>query len=321
MKKKLFKWVGGKVWVKKRLVAIIENHCEENNQIDTYIEPCAGGLGSFLSVAETLSERGITKVYLNDINSVLISTFEDLYKHNLSLFKEYERIEAYYETRIPKEYRKLTPEMSKEEIKENLASARDYYLLMRREYNEIKDTPSLKRSALFIFLMQHAFNGIYRENGNGDFNTPYNWEPKVYGQFHMRNLFEEYRSLFLRFDVKFSSMDVFSFMDGLKKDKLDWKNIICYIDPPYMNEKNNELKYSAAGFSKENQKDLLLKIKEVGIVNIIYSNHDFDIFRDFALENNLSIRTLERKGKINPLKISKVSELLIFTEYGEKSDT
>ena len=99
-KKKLFKWVGGKKWIKDPLIDIVNNQVEGNRKIDTYIEPCVGGLGSFLAIANTLVSRGIKNVYLNDINEVLISTFRDLQKNNRSLYDEYIRIEKEYESRI-----------------------------------------------------------------------------------------------------------------------------------------------------------------------------------------------------------------------------
>lgn len=315
IKKKIFKWVGGKKWIKEPLVEIIKVHYDNNKNIDTYIEPCAGGLGSFLSISESLIKRNIKKVYLNDVNEVLISTFKDLYASNISLFEEYIRMEKEYESRIPKSYRVIEKGMTKEDIKENLESARDYYLERRTEYNSIKNVHSLKRSALFIFLMQHAFNGVYRENNNGGFNTPYNWEPKIASQFSMKIIFEEYKHLFSHFDIEFSSKDIFEFLNDMQSRNINWNNVICYIDPPYMNKKNNELKYSAGGFGKEVQLTLLGVIELNGITNIIYSNHDFPVFRDFAKRNGLRIRALSRNSRINPAKSSTICELLIYKDY------
>jgi len=315
IKKKIFKWVGGKKWIKDSLIDIIKAQYDNNNNIDTYVEPCAGGLGSFLSLSESLIKRGIKKVYLNDVNEVLISTFKDLYASNISLFDEYILIEKEYESRIPKEYREIVKGMQKEDIKENLTSARDYYLERRSEYNRIKTTHSLKRSALFIFLMQHSFNGVYRENNSGGFNTPYNWEPKIASQFVMRSIFEEYKHLFSHFEIEFSSKDIFEFLNDLQERRINWENTICYIDPPYMNVKNNELKYSAGGFGKEVQATLLGVIELTGIVNLIYSNHDFPIFRDFALRNGLKVRALSRNSRINPAKSTTICELLIYKNY------
>ena len=70
-------------------------------------------------------------------------------------------------------------------------------------------------------------------------NTPYNWEPKIAGQLEKQQLFSAYKNMFEHFELHFTSKDIFSFFEGLN---VNWENTICYIDPPFMNEKNNELK-------------------------------------------------------------------------------
>lgn len=315
-RKKLFKWVGGKKWIKEPLIDIIKQQKENNNNIDTYVEPCVGGLGSFLAVAESLIGRGIKNVYLNDINEVLITTFTHLQKKNVSLFDEYMRIEKEYEVRIPKEYRIVDKKvMDKEDIKDALKPARDYFLERRKEYNNIKHTPSLRRSALFIFLMQHVFNGVYRENKSGGLNTPYNWEPNVANQIEKELLFSAYKKVFNHFNLHFSSVDIFKFM---KEVPVNWNNTICYIDPPFMNEKNNELKYNKDHFTKAKQKELLELIENQKVVNIIYSNHNFPLFVDFANKNDLKVKIFFRSNRINPSNPTRTPELLIFKNYLEE---
>tara|TARA_Y100000588_G_scaffold210270_1_gene224225 strand:+ start:52486 stop:53445 length:960 start_codon:yes stop_codon:yes gene_type:complete len=311
-KKKLFKWVGGKKWIKDPLIDIVNNQVEGNRKIDTYIEPCVGGLGSFLAIANTLVSRGIKNVYLNDINEVLISTFRDLQKNNRSLYDEYIRIEKEYESRIPKEFRVLSKGMLKEDIKKALKPAQLFFLEKRKEYNSIKSTASIKRSALFIFLMQHVFNGVYRENGRGELNSPYNWEPKIAVQQEKIQLFSAYKNLFEKFNLHFSSKDIFRFFEEVE---VNWENTICYIDPPFMNKKNDELKYSKDQFTKDHQKQLLNEIKDRRITNLIYSNHDFDLFVDFANEMDFIAKKFYRSNRINPANAVKVAELLIYKEY------
>lgn len=314
-RKKLFKWVGGKKWIKEPLNEIINHQKENNHKIDTYVEPCVGGLGSFLAVAQSLVERGIKNVYLNDINDVLISTFTDLQNKNVSLLEEYMRIEREYAATIPRDYRVLTKDMSKKEIKTALKPAEVFFKAKRVEYNSIKDKASLKRSALFIFLMQHVFNGVYRENKSGGLNTPYNWEPKIANQIEKQLLFTAYKRMFNHFNLHFSSVDIFTF---LKEVPVDWNTTICYIDPPFMNEKNNELKYNKDQFTKDNQKQLLTLVKEENIVNIIYSNHDFPLFLEFAEEMDLTVKKFYRSNRINPANATKIAELLIFKNYEDE---
>lgn len=312
IKKKLFKWVGGKKWIAEKLIEIVDNQKKGSPNIDTYIEPCAGGLGSFLSIADSLKSRGITKVYLNDINDVLITTFKHLKNKNNSLFEEYVRIESEYASKIPLDYRYVDKDIDKDFLKKQLFHAELFFKSKRNEYNDIKTVPSIRRSALFIFLMQHVYNGIYRENQKGALNSPYNWEPKVINMTEKKNLFKEYKILFESFDLHFSSTDIFSFFEN---NKFNWDKTICYIDPPFMNVKNDELKYNKKQFDKDDQNKLLEFIENYKIVNLIYSNHDFPIFRDFASKNDFIVKVCSRSTRINPLKASRSKELLIFRRY------
>lgn len=318
IQKKLFKWVGGKKWIKDPLIKIIKNQAANNDQIDTYVEPCVGGLGSFLSIAETLISLNIKNVYLNDVNEVLITTFKYLQTKNTSLFEEYIRIEKEYESKIPREYRDDSIKRTKEDIKKGLADANIFFKEKRAEYNSIKTEASIRRSALFIFLMQHVFNGVYRENKKrGDLNTPYNWKANVASMFVMQNIFAQYKTLFSHFNLQFSSEDIFKFLDN---PNINWSKTIMYVDPPFMNEKNNELSYNQYKFDKKRQLLLLELLNKINIQNLIFSNHDFKIFRSFAEQLDLEISVHYRKSRINPLKPEEVPELLIYKKYIDEND-
>lgn len=43
----LFKYIGGKSWLKDELNNTVNKVLKDNPNIDTYIEPFAGGLGAF----------------------------------------------------------------------------------------------------------------------------------------------------------------------------------------------------------------------------------------------------------------------------------
>ena len=225
--KPLFKYIGGKTWLRELLRQKIEFTTSKRN-FNTYCEPFAGGLGSFLAVYDVLLDKGIKKVLLSDINETLIYTYNAIKDEPLELIEEFINIEKGFVNLISEDLYKTK---DKEEIKKLLVNAKDYFNKIKSEFNLNKNTVSLRQSARLIFLQKHSFNGVYRENSKGEYNTPFNWS----GANMLSSIKEkvlELNSIFNSFDITF---DVSSFAD-IKYD-LD---TLYYLDPPYLNENISE---------------------------------------------------------------------------------
>lgn len=230
MKNKLFNWIGGKKWLAKELNATFLQFKDKN--IENYIEPFAGGLGSFFFTLDTLKELNVKKVYLNDINNTIIATYKLIKNDYEVIFKHYKKIEDNYKNTIPEEAYSLHKTKQKEELKKLLINSRDFYNDMKKEFNKVKNNNSVESVSLFLFLAQHCFNGVYRENGKGEFNTPYNWETGVPSMDNKLYLLKSYSEIFNKLDIEFYNMDCFAFFETML-NKVN--NSLLYCDPPYLN--------------------------------------------------------------------------------------
>lgn len=134
------KWAGGK---RQLLDRISERMPKAYNH---YFEPFIGG-GAVLF--EFLPETAI----INDINKALMNAYQIIRDEPRSFIEV---------------TRKLDAEMWED--------GKEYYYLMRKRYNEklLKEAYDIETAALFVFLNKHCFNGLYRVNGKGLFNVPYN---------------------------------------------------------------------------------------------------------------------------------------------------
>lgn len=308
MKGKLFNWIGGKKWLSKDLNNVFEHYV--GNDIKYYLEPFAGGLGSFLSTIDTLNKINIEKIFLNDLNNTIIYVYLHLKNDFEELFNLYYAIEEEYNKTIPAEAFKLHKTKDKIKLKLLLEDSKIFFNLKKQEFNSIKNNNSVQSTALFLFLASHSFNGVYRENSKGEYNTPYNWETGVVSKDKKYEIFKEYSNLFNELNIEFSNLDCFSFFE-LHKDKIE--NSLIYCDPPYLNEEIGENKYNKDHFGKNEQKKLLEYYKNYSYV--VFSNHLYPIFTDFCANNNFKYKVCLRSNIMSAKKETrgtKVPEILAY---------
>ncbi len=136
----IVKWAGGKRQLLPQLMASCPS------QFNRYFEPFAGGAALFFAVARTES-------YLSDINGDLIRLYQTVRDDVDRLIQRLTQIQTTYRAMLAEE--RVT-----------------FFYEIRSRYNE-RTTDSLEQSALFVALNRLAFNGLYRLNASGAFNTPF----------------------------------------------------------------------------------------------------------------------------------------------------
>lgn len=307
VKSKLFNWIGGKKWLSTALNEAVELKLSDNT-LEYYIEPFAGGLGSFISLSDKLAAFGVKKVILNDINTTIINTYKHIKNNNEVLFTAYMAVEEKYNATIPEKAFTLHKTKEKEVLKQELAQSCAFFNDAKKIYNRIKNDGSIEASAYFLYLMEHCFNSVYRENKKGEFNVPYNWEPGVVSVDVKKRSFKEYQQLFLEFDIEFTNLDVFTFLN--EKQAL-FDKALFYFDPPYLNEDIGENKYNKDHFDKNSQLMLLEYYKKIN--HLIFSNHMVSLFEVFCNGNGLIYHTYYRNNIMNSditKRSQKVAEIL-----------
>lgn len=134
------KWAGGK---RQLLTQIRERMPEAYNR---YYEPFVGG-GAV--VFELLPEKAV----INDINKALINAYKQICEVPEVFISEVNHLDS-----------------------EMWEDGKEYYYFLRERYNDklMKKEFDIELAALFVFINKHCFNGLYRVNGKGLFNVPYN---------------------------------------------------------------------------------------------------------------------------------------------------
>lgn len=308
IKNKLFNWIGGKKWLSKELNEIFLSYSDKG--IKTYAEAFAGGLGSFFYTLHTLKQIGVETIYLNDVNNTIIATYKHIKDNYIEVHRLYSIIEEDYKKTVPLKTLTLHKKNDKEEIKELLKDSCAFYNNIKKEFNKIKNSNSIESVAHFLFLAEHCFNSVYRENSKGEFNTPYNWESGLPDLNSKLDTFESYSSIFNQYNIHFFNMDCFEFLSMIQDQQ---STTLVYCDPPYLNETISENKYNKDHFGRIQQIQLLETYKNFNFLS--FSNHYYPIFENFCIENNFEYNRHYRNNIMSSKSSNrgdKVAEILAY---------
>ena len=251
--KPFVKWAGGKRQILDRIkIFIDESKLDSGIQNPTYFEPFLGGGAVLISTAPK-------KACVNDLNSDLINAYKVIQSEKvfqlISLLKDYQnryqnedRDELYYETR------------GKDRI---------------NEWNRMTD---VEKAARMIFLNRTCYNGLYRVNNQGQFNTPI-------GRYRNPLICDEQNLIELHEYLSKNKVKILncSYEECISKAKA---GDIIYVDPPYDYEDDDGFtKYQMSGFTFEdfvNLKKVCDRALKRGAYIIISNNATERIIKLFS---------------------------------------
>ena len=286
------KWVGGKRRVIPEILKVWPK------TFNTYYEPFIGG-GSVLFYFQP------EKAVINDLNSELINMYKYLgdprVKEYLLLMEQAHIIT----TKVSERTGKVMPDSPFYK----LIAGMDRVEGTNRQLSLKEASPELK-AARFIFLNKNSFNGIYRVNGSGFYNTPSKHKPtKTYESNNIDNV-----SKYLNKHVTIKTGSFEKALDGIKKGDF------VYLDPPYDYEIGTKGfdSYQKGGFGIEGQHNLLKlcnKLDEMG-VKFMMSNHSTELIKGLYSEFNIKYISVSRSVGGKEASRAPVSEVLI-TNYSD----
>lgn len=256
--KPILKWVGGKRQLVPSLLPLMPK------SFDLYCEPFLGGGALLFSIQPN-------KAIVNDINPELISLYKVVKEDVSSLIKE------------------LLTYKNDEEF---------FYKIRNidRDLKKINKLSLVKKAARTYYLNKSCFNGLYRVNRKGQFNSPYgHYKSAFVPDIKALNSLSEY--------LNTSDISIFngSYLNLL--DKLDSKSFV-YLDPPYdpVSVSSSFTNYSKLGFSREDQVSLRDFCKELDKrnINFMLSNSATEFIKELYKDFDISIvkarRFINSKG-------------------------
>lgn len=184
-------------------------------------------------------------------------------------------------------------------VKEN--NCEKTYYQLREKFNTTSN-PRLK-SALFLYLNRHGYNGLCRYNSQGGFNVPFGRYSKPYfPQAEMKYFIEKATK------ADFRCMD---FKKTLAEASTD---DIVYCDPPYipLSASADFTAYTKLGFNETDQRELANMAEQLANKNIgvIISNHDTELARELYINAEIHSFSVSRVVGASANSRKPVQELL-----------
>ena len=267
------KWAGGK----RQLLSKIQERIPEN--YNHYFEPFVGGGAVFFGSQPS-------KALINDINKALINTYQRICDSPKEFLSEVNKIDS-----------------------EMWEDGKQYYYTIREHYNDklMKSEYDVELAALFVFLNKHCFNGLYRVNGKGLFNVPYNNSRRVSVNGDSIIEISKYLQGITIIDGDFED----ACRDARKGD-------FVFLDSPYapLNPTSFE-SYTKEGFDIESHKRLAKLYDELTTRGCycMLTNHNTDLINELYGNKGYKIDVVSVRRMINSDASNRVGEEVIICNY------
>lgn len=265
----VLKWVGGK----RQLLKDIEIHIPR--KFSTFYEPFLGG-------GAVLFHLQPHKAVVNDINEELINVYSVI-RDNVE-----ELIEDLKKHKNEAEYFYNIRELDRD----------------KEAYNRLS---SIKKASRLIYLNKTCYNGLFRVNQQGEFNTPFGRykNPNIVNEVTLRAV----SNYFNKAQITFKCIDFEESVKGIRKGSF------VYFDPPYdpVSDSANFTGYDKGGFDRDEQirlKQLCDKLNNRN-VKFLLSNSATEFILDLYKDYNIAIVKAKRAINSRGDKRGEVNEVLV----------
>ena len=267
------KWVGGKRQLLDDIMPLLPK------RITSYCEPFLGG-GAVLFALQP------SKAIVNDLNGDLITVYEVIRDDVESLIIDLQKHEN-------------TPEY--------------FYAIRDMDRNQFTydSMTKVERASRLLYLNKTCFNGLFRVNSSGEFNSPFGHykNPNIVNEPVLRAVSKYLSSN----HIKFYNEDFSATLSRLTKGSF------VYLDPPYdpVSDTANFTGYNKGGFGREAQFRLKKCCDDLNTrgIKFMLSNSSTNFIKDLYKDYDITTVQAKRAINANASKRGAIEEVLI-RNYG-----
>lgn len=176
---------------------------------------------------------------------------------------------------------------------------------------DVQSMTPVQRASRFIYLNKTCFNGLYRENKKGQFNSPFGryTNPKIADRKNLTAISQ----YLLSADVNISCEDYRAVLDNAKAGDF------VYFDPPYvpLTKTANFSGYLKGGFGPKHQAELAALFNELTSKGVfaMLSNSNTDLVHELYKGNKIQIVHASRAINSNGSKRGKEANEVLVVNY------
>lgn len=269
------KWVGGKRQLLDEITPLLPK------RVTNYCEPFLGGGAVLFSIQPS-------KAIVNDLNADLITVYEVIR----------DDVEALIES-----------------LKKHENTSEYFYTLRNidRDKASYQSLSKVEKASRLIYLNKTCFNGLFRVNSSGEFNSPFGHykNPNIVNEPVLRAVSKYFNTS----NITFYSED---FAETLSRVH---KGGFVYLDPPYdpVSDTASFTGYNKGGFDRSEQLRLKRCCDELTQrgVKFMLSNSATEFIKELYQEYDITIVKAKRAINADASKRGAIEEVLV-RNYGTK---
>lgn len=250
------KWAGGKSNLLRQLDEFFPV------EVERYVEPFLGGGAVFFHLKRRFAHM---RAFLRDSNEELINCYRIVRDRTEELMQRLDEHATAFRT-----------------------GGDDYYYEVRRVHDLADD---LERAARTVFLNKTCFNGLYRVNAKGEFNTPV-------GSAKNPSLYNRDNLLAAAWALRDAELEAKDFRETVEEAR---RGDLVYLDPPYLpiSEYSDFKRYTSGQFREADHVELAraFRMLDQRGCYIVLSNSDHPSIR--KLYADYPIRVVQAPRMIN----------------------
>lgn len=276
----------------------------------------------FIITYKKFSENQISETRLKDVLFEFIlknadqfnGMFSTIFNFNIENFIKEIKVNLVRKIKRMKELEIMKSKLTDNDILDNIETALKsaFYMHFRHIYNNTEkyNIQSAFKSAIFLFIRNFAYSGMFRYNSNGEFNVPYGGI--AYNRKNYSKKIEYLKTKELKSLLKNTKIENLDFEDFFKLYKPK-KNDFVFLDPPYDSEFSTYAKNEFTKIDQERLADFMINKCEAKWMMII-KNTEF-IFKLYN-KKGLNIKSFDKKYLVSFMnRNDKDVEHLIITNY------